>query len=108
MEVFMIQTLQFNLTLPTSAVFLKHYLQIDVDGGDSHNNKLLQHLAFYLIELCLLHFESSINWEPSMVAATAIYTACHTLHRMPAWTRQLQNHARYHQTELKPCATMIL
>jgi len=60
----------------------------------------LEELAFYLVELCLVEYEA-LKWKPSMLAASAIYTAQHILQRMPAWTRLLQKHAHYRESELK-------
>jgi len=60
----------------------------------------LEKLSFYLIELCLIEYES-LKWQPSMLAASATYVAQHILQKMPPWTRLLQKHARYTESELK-------
>lgn len=100
MEKLMVNKLRFNLAVPTPFVFMKRFLKA------AQADKQLEDLAFYLVELCLVEYEA-LKWKPSMLAASAIYIAQHILQRMPAWTRLLQKHAQYRESELKECATMI-
>eukprot|EP01018_Ginkgo_biloba_P028897 Gb_01761 [translate_table: standard] len=94
MEKLILNKLRFNLTIPTPYVFMKRFLKA------ARADKQLEHLSFYLIELCLVEYEA-LKWKPSMLAACAIYTAQHVLQRMPAWTHLLQKHAHYEESELK-------
>lgn len=100
MEKLMLNKLRFNLAVPTPFVFMKRFLKA------AQADRQLELLAFYLLELCLVEYEA-LKWKPSMLAASAIYMAQHTLQRMPAWTRLLQKHAHYRESELKECANMI-
>ncbi|KAH9316296.1 hypothetical protein KI387_024923, partial [Taxus chinensis] len=88
MEKLMLNKLRFNLTVPTPYVFLKRFLKA------AQADEELEKLTFYLIELCLVEYES-LQWKPSMLAASATCIARHILQRMPPWTRLIQKHARY-------------
>lgn len=100
MEKLMLNKLRFNLAVPTPFVFMKRFLKA------AQADTQLELLAFYLLELCLVEYEA-LKWKPSMLAASAIYMAQHILQRMPAWTRLLQKHAHYRESELRECANMI-
>lgn len=60
----------------------------------------LEHLAFYLIELCLVEYEA-LKYKPSLLCASAIYLARCTLQRAPAWTPLLHKHARYEESQIR-------
>lgn len=62
----------------------------------------LEHLSFYLIELCLVEYEP-IMVKPSLLCAAAIYVARCTLHITPAWTPLLCKHARYDLSQIRHC-----
>ncbi|XP_057818207.2 putative cyclin-B3-1 isoform X1 [Cryptomeria japonica] len=100
MEKLMLNKLRFNLTVPTPYVFLKRFLKA------AQADEELENLSFYLIELCLVEYES-LQWKPSMLAASVTCIAQHVLKREPPWTRLLQKHAHYIESELKECATMV-
>lgn len=60
----------------------------------------LEHLAFYLIELCLVEYEA-LNYKPSMLCASAIYLARCTMKMTPTWTPLLEKHTRYEEPQLR-------
>jgi hypothetical protein len=64
------------------------------------NRSQLEHLAFYLIELCLVEYEA-LKFKPSLLCASAVYVARCTLHMTPAWTPLLCKHARYEESQLR-------
>ncbi|KAG6763886.1 hypothetical protein POTOM_031330 [Populus tomentosa] len=76
---------------------------------DISNRKMtgLEHLAFYLIELCLVEYKA-LKFKPSMLCASAIYVARSTLQMAPAWTPLLARHAHYQVSQIRDCAEMIL
>ncbi|XP_037496590.1 putative cyclin-B3-1 isoform X2 [Jatropha curcas] len=101
MEKHILKKLKFRLNTPTPYVFMLRFLkaaQSDVE---------LKHLAFYLIELCLVEYEA-LKFKPSMLCAAAIYVARSTLQKAPAWTSLLAKHARYEVSQIRDCAEMIL
>uniref|UniRef100_A0A803NRY7 B-like cyclin n=1 Tax=Cannabis sativa TaxID=3483 RepID=A0A803NRY7_CANSA len=67
----------------------------------------LEHLAFYLIELCLVEYEA-LMFKPSLLCASAIYVARCTLKMAPHWTPLLCQHAHYEVSQLRECSEMLL
>lgn len=60
----------------------------------------LEHLAFYLIELCLVEYEA-LNFKPSLLCASAIYAARCTLQMTPPWTPLLGKHTHYEESSVR-------
>ncbi|XP_010033607.2 cyclin-B1-5 isoform X3 [Eucalyptus grandis] len=101
MEKSILKQLKFRLNLPTPYVFMLRFLKA------AHSDKKLEHLAFYLIELCLVEYEA-LEFKPSLLCASALYVARCTLQMSPAWTPLLIRHARYEVSQIRVCAEMIL
>ncbi|XP_062012118.1 putative cyclin-B3-1 isoform X1 [Rosa rugosa] len=101
MERLILKKLKFRLNTPTPYVFMLRFLKA------AQSDKKLEHLAFYLIELCLVEYEP-IMVKPSLLCAAAIYVARCTLQITPAWTPLLCKHARYEVSQIRDCAEMIL
>ncbi|MED6199103.1 hypothetical protein PIB30_072737 [Stylosanthes scabra] len=89
MEKLILRKLKFRLNAPTPYVFL------------------LEHMAFFLVDLCLVEYET-LAFKPSLLCASALYVARCTLQIEPPWTPLLQKHARYDISEIRGCANMIL
>ncbi|KAK4548690.1 hypothetical protein RGQ29_032783 [Quercus rubra] len=68
MERFMVNTLQFKLSVPTPYVFMRRFLKA------AQSDKKLELLSFFIIELCLVEYEM-LKFPPSLLAAAAVYTA---------------------------------
>ncbi|XP_059284562.1 putative cyclin-B3-1 isoform X2 [Lycium ferocissimum] len=96
-----LRKLKFRLNAATPYVFMLRLLKA------AHADTQFEHLAFYLIELCLVEYEA-LNYKPSMLCASAIYVARCTMQMTPAWTPLLGMHARYQESQLRHCAEMIL
>ncbi|CAO2826028.1 unnamed protein product [Amaranthus hypochondriacus] len=96
-----LKQLKFRLNLPTAYVFMLRFLKA------SQSNKRHEHLAYYLIELCLVEYEA-LRFRPSLLCASAVYVARSTLHTIPTWTPLLEKHARYDKHQMRDCAEMIL
>ncbi|MCL7041745.1 hypothetical protein MKW94_015636 [Papaver nudicaule] len=101
MEKLILKKLLFRLNTPTPYVFMIRFLKA------SQSDAKVENLAFYLIELCLVEYES-LKFKPSMLCASAIYVARCTLHETPAWTPLLCKHSHYEESQLRGCANMIL
>lgn len=76
MEKIMLNTLRFNLTVPTAQQFLARYIKLTGFGGDT----ALMQCATYLVELSLPNY-SSLKWAGSVVACAALSVAALTLGR---------------------------
>ncbi|XP_034211895.1 putative cyclin-B3-1 isoform X4 [Prunus dulcis] len=101
MEKLMLKKLKFRLNAPTPYVFMLRFLKA------AQSEPKLEHLAFYLIELCLVEYEAS-RFKPSLLCAAALYVARCTLQITAAWTPLLCKHARYDVSQIRDCAEMIL
>ncbi|KAF6136560.1 hypothetical protein GIB67_016016 [Kingdonia uniflora] len=102
MEKLILKKLMFRLNTPTLYVFMLRFLK-----AAQSVDKKLGHLAFYLIELCLVEYEA-LTFKPSLLCASAIYVARCTLGITPAWTPLLRKHAHYEESQVRACANMIL
>lgn len=100
MEKLMLNTLHFNLTVPTPYVFIVRYLKA------ASSDKQLDQVSFFLVELCLVEY-SMLKYAPSQLAAAAVYTAHRTLKRSPCWTPVLQRHSGYHEHQLTDCSAKM-
>ncbi|KAE8124505.1 hypothetical protein FH972_019383 [Carpinus fangiana] len=100
MERLVLKQLKFRLNVATPYVFMLRFLKA------SQSDTKLEHLAFYLIELCLVEYEA-LKFKPSLLCASAIYVARCTLHMTP-WTPLLCKHSRYEESQLRDCGEMIL
>ncbi|CAI9087985.1 OLC1v1022204C1 [Oldenlandia corymbosa var. corymbosa] len=101
MENAFLTTLKFRLNAPTPYVFMLRFIKA------AQSDKKFEHLAFYLIELCLVEYEA-LKYKPSLLCASAIYLARCTLQMNPKWTLLLQKHTRYEEDQIRQCAEMIL
>ncbi|KAJ7544944.1 hypothetical protein O6H91_09G099800 [Diphasiastrum complanatum] len=101
MEKKILNTLSFNLTVPTPYMFIVRFLKA------ASADRQLNLLAFFLLELCLVEY-AMVKFTPSMLAAAAVYTAQCTLKKIPSWNYVLQSHTGYKEGHLKECAGMIV
>ncbi|OMO86996.1 hypothetical protein CCACVL1_09339 [Corchorus capsularis] len=101
MEKHVLKQLKFRLNVPTPYVFMLRFIKA------AQSDTKLEHLAFYLIELCLVEYEA-LKFKPSLLCASAIYVARCTLQMIPSWTKLLCRHARYDVSEIRECAEMML
>ncbi|GAQ89765.1 Cyclin B and related kinase-activating proteins [Klebsormidium nitens] len=99
MEKLMLNTLKFNLTVPTPYVFMCRYLKA------AAADKQLETTAFFLVELCLVEY-AFLRFTPSLLAAAAVHTALKTLNRTP-WSPALHKHSGYSETALRSCSFLM-
>ncbi|KAL0697985.1 hypothetical protein Bca4012_054107 [Brassica carinata] len=101
MEKLMANTLQFNFSLPTPYVFMRRFLKA------AQSDKKLEVLSFFIIELCLVEYEM-LEYTPSMLAASAIYTARCTLNGFEEWSKTCEFHTGYKEEQLLACARKMV
>lgn len=101
MEKVMVNTLQFNLSVPTPYVFTKRFLKA------AQSQKVLEPLAFYLMDLCLVEYEM-VKFPPSLLAAASVFTAECTLNGSKKWTKTTQLHSHYSLHQLLECSKMMV
>ncbi|KAI5018855.1 hypothetical protein ZWY2020_043743 [Hordeum vulgare] len=85
MEKNMLNSMEWNLTVPTPYVFLVRFAK--AAGSD----KELEQMIFFFAEMALMNY-GLVTARPSLVAASAVYAARCTLKRSPIWTETLKHH----------------
>ncbi|XP_010242887.1 PREDICTED: G2/mitotic-specific cyclin-2-like [Nelumbo nucifera] len=101
MERLMVNTLQFNLSVPTPYVFMRRFLKA------AQSDKKLELLSFFMIELSLVEYEM-LKFPPSLLAAAAIYTAQCTVNRFKHWNKTSEWHTSYSEDQLLECSKLMV
>ncbi|CAO2831281.1 unnamed protein product [Amaranthus hypochondriacus] len=101
MERIMLNTLQFNMSLPTAYVFLRRFLKA------AESDKKLEMLCSYLIELSLVEYEM-IKFPPSLLAAAAVYTAQCSLYGFKQWNKTCEFYTNYSEDQLLECSSFMV
>uniref|UniRef100_A0A2N9G424 B-like cyclin n=1 Tax=Fagus sylvatica TaxID=28930 RepID=A0A2N9G424_FAGSY len=101
MENLMINTLQFNLSVPTPYVFMRRFLKA------AQADKKLELLSFFMIELCLVEYEM-LKFPPSLLAAGAIYTAQCTHCGFKQWSKTSEWYTNYSEEQLLECSRLMV
>ncbi|CAO2043349.1 unnamed protein product [Urochloa humidicola] len=101
MEKLILNTLQFNMSVPTPYVFMRRFLK----AADS--DKQLEQVSFFMLELCLVEYQM-LKYRPSLLAAAAVYTAQCAISRFQHWTKVCELHCRYTGDQLLECSKMMV
>ncbi|KAK4751492.1 hypothetical protein SAY87_004974 [Trapa incisa] len=101
MERLVVNTLQFNMSVPTPYVFMRRFLKA------AYSDKKLELLSFFLIELCLVEY-ATLRFPPSLLAAAAVYTAQCTISKIRGWSRTCEFHSTYAEEQLLECSRMMV
>ncbi|KMZ66751.1 Cyclin B2 [Zostera marina] len=106
MEKLILDTLDFNLSVPTPYVFMRRFFK--AVAFNSMPDKKLELLSSYLVDLCLVEYKI-LKFLPSMVAAAGIYTAqAVILQSPPHWSRILILHTTYSEKDLLECSRLMV
>lgn len=101
MERRIVNTLNFNMSVPTPYCFMRRFLKA------AQSEKKLELLSFFMIELSLVEYEM-LQFCPSMLAAAAIYTAQCTINGFKSWNKCCELHTRYSEEHLMVCSRMMV
>ncbi|CAJ1930640.1 unnamed protein product [Sphenostylis stenocarpa] len=101
MEKLMVNTLQFNMSVPTAYVFIKRFLKA------AQADRKLELLAFFLVELSLVEYEM-LKFPPSLLAAAAVYTAQCSIYGFKQWSKTCEWHSNYSEDQLLECSTLMV
>ncbi|XP_047068583.1 cyclin-B2-1-like [Lolium rigidum] len=101
MEKWILNTLEFNMSVPTPYVFLRRFLK----AADS--DRKLHLVSFFMLELCLVEYQM-LKYRPSLLAAAAVYTAQRAISRCWQWTKVCEMHSRYTRDQLIECSNMMV
>ena len=101
MELYVFQTLKFDLGFPTALSFLRRYSK--AAGSDP----TLHTCCKYFLELALPAYPM-VAFAPSKVAAAAVYLTRKIFQKLPTWDETMQFHASYTEAELMPCVKTLM
>eukprot|EP00955_Chlamydomonas_euryale_P093948 364818-Chlamydomonas_euryale.AAC.7 len=99
MEETLLNTLNYQLTVPTSKTFLRRLLQV------CNPDEYLHFLSNYLTELSLLDY-NMLKFVPSVIAAAGVFLANLMLGR-PSWDANLRHFSAYVPTDIKKCVMAL-
>ncbi|KAK4345907.1 hypothetical protein RND71_036083 [Anisodus tanguticus] len=115
MEKRILGQLEWYLTVPTPYVFLVRFIKAavsdaqmnDVTVLNSCNVTSMENMVCFLAELGLMNYATNI-YCPSVIAASAVYVARHTLHWSPFWNETLKLHTGFSESQLLGCAKLLV
>lgn len=102
MEKVMLNTLRFNLTVPTPFNFLSRFLK----AAGVNGNKEISTYATYLVELSLPEY-AMLRYSHSMTAAAAVYVANKAFKQSQAYPYALRKHSGFDEISIRPCAQAL-
>uniref|UniRef100_UPI00358E5825 cyclin-J-like isoform X2 n=1 Tax=Myxine glutinosa TaxID=7769 RepID=UPI00358E5825 len=117
MELLLLDAFQWNLCLPTAALFLDYYLAVSGPDADVSSAWMpgRPHKIYYYLEKYAQYFlEVSLQdhvylrFYPSQVAAGCVAAARACLHLSPTWPPQFQRLTNYSWDHLAPCMELLL
>ncbi|WZZ42278.1 hypothetical protein YC2023_038537 [Brassica napus] len=88
MEKTILGNLEWYLTVPTQYVFLARFIK------SAGPDRVMENMVHFLAELGLMDYDA-LNFSPSLLAASAVFTARCFLNETPAWTDTLKFHTGY-------------
>eukprot|EP00696_Hemimastix_kukwesjijk_P019248 gnl/Hemi2/8463_TR2925_c0_g1_i1.p1 gnl/Hemi2/8463_TR2925_c0_g1~~gnl/Hemi2/8463_TR2925_c0_g1_i1.p1 ORF type:complete len:529 (-),score=164.51 gnl/Hemi2/8463_TR2925_c0_g1_i1:173-1759(-) len=95
MESFILNALDFRLTVPTPLVFLRRFCRVASVEARTEST------AMFLLELSLLEMPA-LRFPPSMTAAAALFGAIRIC-SAGTWTPTLRQHSGYTEVQLDSC-----
>jgi len=97
MEQTVLNTLNFNITHPSSLHFLRRYSKA---GGSDYT---LHTICKYLIEVVLIDVKF-LKYPPSLHAAASVYLGRAMTAKSPLWTPTLEHYSTYAEVTVRECA----
>ncbi|PHT55999.1 Cell division cycle protein 48 -like protein [Capsicum baccatum] len=99
MEKQILEQLEWYITVPTPYVFLVHFIKSSLLDSEVSSltylpicvSQSMENMVYFLAELGLMNYEAIIYYL-SMIVASAVYAARHTLNRIPFWNGTLKLH----------------
>nr|XP_023029012.1 G2/mitotic-specific cyclin-A-like [Leptinotarsa decemlineata] len=101
MEHLILKVLGFDLSVPTPLSF------ITATCVTNRLSEKTMYLSMYLSELALLNGDICLDFLPSVIAASAIAIARHTLKEKELWSDKLCESTGYNLGELQPCIEFL-
>ncbi|OWM81180.1 hypothetical protein CDL15_Pgr007211 [Punica granatum] len=101
MERLMVNTLRFNMSVPTPYVFMMRFLKV------AESNKKLEFLAFFIVEFCLVEYDM-LKFPPFLLAASAICTVQWALGWLKFWSKTCEDYTGYTEKLLLECSKRMV
>eukprot|EP01066_Platyproteum_vivax_P006868 Platyproteum_vivax@DN2542_c0_g1_i1.p1 len=92
MEVSVLETLDFNLVVPTAACFLQRHMQI----AGVEPNSFVAHMASFFLE-CTLGDVQFAAVKPSLLSLSSVYLAKKACKMAPHWSPEMEELTGYNQ-----------
>ena len=100
MELSILKALKFQLGRPLPLHFLRR------NSKAAHADPRIHTMAKYLMELTLVEYECS-HWDPSLLAATALYVTLKMMKDPAGWTPTLAYYSNYSEQQILPYASIL-
>jgi cyclin B len=100
MESLVLNTLGFELTVPTPVCFLKRFIKA------AKVDKTTEQLAHYFCERTMQEYDM-LNFLPSTIAASCVHLALKANTGKATWTPTLESYSQYTVGQLMPCAKEV-
>lgn len=114
MEKRILGQLEWYLTVPTPYVFLVRFIKASVSDAQANvatlnscNVTSMENMVYFLAELGVMNYATNIYCS-SMIAASAVYVARHTLDCSPFWNETLKMHTGFSESQLLGCAKLLV
>lgn len=104
MEQKILNTLEFNVTVPSSNRFLEYFVNTVIPNK---GNKKTICLAQYLLELSLINFKM-LNYQPSLTATTALYIAKKLQNEIERPDKSIEETTGYTKNNLMECTKEMI
>lgn len=103
MEKLMLNTLRFNLTVPTAFNFLSRFIK----AAGVKDNKDLCTYATFLVELSLPDY-TMLRYSHSMIASAAVYVAMKAYRCETPYPYALRKHSGFDELAVRPCGMALI
>ena len=101
METVILNTLKYQISLPTAHTFLVRYLNA------AHTYRELTFLTQFILETSLYSYELVTKYSPSQLAAAAVLIGRKAVGRN-SWSPTLLKYTEYREEDIKPIARVML
>lgn len=102
-EKLILNTLKFNLTLPTCFNFLSRFQK----AANMHLDRQASLLSGYFVELSVID-AGMLKYPYSLISAAAVYTSLRALNKPNPYPTELARHSTYTLEQVLPCAAALV
>lgn len=127
MEAIILDTLEYNITVATPFQFLSRYWKVAVKNEqegtvipkDEECQFILKNMMFYMAEIALVDFDSSVRFLPSVISATCLFLSMKIAYAIEnqqesgkitdenIWDSHVQYYTGYTINDLRSCISKL-